>query len=352
MSYQDRHYNRDSSRGGSGEWRGGGDAATRILRWLNASFPIGTVFGIRVSVHITFVLLIIFELIRSSDWIWTLRWIGLLFVSVLLHEFGHCFGCRSVGGQADRILMWPLGGLAYCQPPHRPWPEFVTIACGPLVNVVLAGASYLALLLSFGGDMPVSLNPFHMYVGFRLPDTALWAFIADLFAVNYGLLLFNVLLVFYPFDGGRLLQIALWTRMGYSKSMRIATAFGMAGAVLVAVVGLAWNNSLLLLIAIFGFITCYQQRQQLAAIGDFDHGEDFDVGQSTWNRPAKKGWLARWRDARTQRAARKQSQRQSTMERRIDEILSKVHQHGLASLTPAERRVLQDDTDRKRRTTR
>ena len=37
---------------------------------------------------------------------------GLLFLAVLLHELGHCFGARSVEGDAQEILLWPLRGLA------------------------------------------------------------------------------------------------------------------------------------------------------------------------------------------------------------------------------------------------
>ena len=128
MSYHDRGYSRGSGRsgGGDGDWNPPayrGDIGRRILNWLNWSFAIGYVSGIRVRVHITFVLLLIFRLIEQRDPLWTLRWTGLLFISVLLHEFGHALACRSVGGTANDILMWPLGGLAYCAPPQRPWPE-------------------------------------------------------------------------------------------------------------------------------------------------------------------------------------------------------------------------------------
>jgi Zn-dependent protease len=60
------------------------------------------------------------------------------FVLVLLHEFGHVLACRSVGGTADRVLLWPLGGLAFVAPPARPGALLWSIAAGPLVNVVLA----------------------------------------------------------------------------------------------------------------------------------------------------------------------------------------------------------------------
>src|ERR1700756_5297066 len=36
-----------------------------------------------------------------------------LFAIVLLHEFGHAFACRSTGGRAERIVLWPHCGLAF-----------------------------------------------------------------------------------------------------------------------------------------------------------------------------------------------------------------------------------------------
>ena len=61
----------------------------------------------------------------------------ILFVIVLLHEFGHCFAARHVGGRGDHILLWPLGGLAYVDAPKRPGPTFFTAFGGPFVNIVI-----------------------------------------------------------------------------------------------------------------------------------------------------------------------------------------------------------------------
>src|SRR6202044_4186980 len=61
-----------------------------------------------------------------------------LFMIVTLHEFGHALACRQVGGRADRIVLWPLGGVAYVNPPPRPGATLWAIAAGPLVNVALA----------------------------------------------------------------------------------------------------------------------------------------------------------------------------------------------------------------------
>ena len=49
----------------------------------------------------------------------------------MLHEFGHALACRQVGGQADLIVLWPLGGVAYVNPPPRPGALLWSIAAGP-----------------------------------------------------------------------------------------------------------------------------------------------------------------------------------------------------------------------------
>jgi len=336
MSFHDRQYSHDS---GGFRREGGSDVGYRILAALNASFPIGIYLGIRVRVHITFVLLLIFRFIQQGDPAWTLRWTALLFTSVLLHEFGHCLACRAVGGQANDILMWPLGGLAFCAPPHRPWPEFVTVMWGPMVNVIIASLCVGTLWLWHGSPLPVSFNPFLMYRGSYFLLNSAGKLLADLFVVNYALLLFNLLLIYYPFDGGRMIQIALWPKMGYIRSMRLACSLGTAGAVITALIGLATANSMLVMIAAFGFYACYQQARALREAGDGEFA--LDVGTITDRPRQSKGMLRRWRDARTRKASQRQAQRQLRLDQEVDRILDKIHREGLVSLTPSERRTLE-----------
>jgi hypothetical protein len=378
MALHDRHYSRADGGGWSGD-SGPRDVFRSIGAFLNLSFPVGRYFGISVRVHILFLLLVAFEVWPSArlmdlgvsageQMLWSLRWIGLLFGSVLLHEFGHCFGCRAVGGRADNILMWPLGGLAFCDPPRRPWPEFVTVACGPLVNVVLAGASYLTLLGWLGADrLPVSLDPFTMWnmQGYWfLERSSMARLLADLFVVNYALLLFNVLMIFYPFDGGRLVQILLWVWMGYARSMMVATTLGMVGAVGVAIVGLIKGELLLVMIAIMGFLACRQQRQALRYAGAHEPDGDWryaaayqasDGRRGAWfgaesanegNR--RGGMLARWRANRSIKQAENRRRMAQADEAQVDRILDKVREQGVGSLTQRERDVLQRATERQR----
>jgi uncharacterized protein (TIGR03067 family) len=136
-----------------------------------------------------------------------------LFGIVLLHEFGHALACRSVGGIANRIVLWPLGGLAFVDPPPRPGAVLWSIAAGPLVNVLL-------LLPTIGFWI--------LCRAAGCQDTApdLCRFAASLAWINGYLLLFNMLPV-YPLDGGQILQALLWFVMGRARSLLVATAIGL-----------------------------------------------------------------------------------------------------------------------------
>src|SRR5262245_16172012 len=126
------------------------------------SVPLGRLFGITVRAHWLFPFVALGLVLQSAfykppglpnyrppegAWIDTAILMGLLFVSVLLHEFGHCFGARSVDGDAQEVLLWPLGGLAACEVPNRPRAHFLTAAAGPAVNLLLCAACALLLLV-------------------------------------------------------------------------------------------------------------------------------------------------------------------------------------------------------------
>src|SRR6267143_7081762 len=97
--------------------------------------------GIDLFLHWSWFLVAAFEInnpTRSySSRTWNvLEYLALFFI-VMLHEFGHALACRQVGGTADKIVLWPLGGVAYVNPPPRPGATLWSIAAGPLVNVML-----------------------------------------------------------------------------------------------------------------------------------------------------------------------------------------------------------------------
>src|SRR6202162_5522137 len=79
-----------------------------------------------------------------------------LFLIFMLHEFGHALACRSVGGTANRITLWPMGGVAYVNPPRRPGATLWSIAAGPLVNVALIPVLYVAVAMSRSAGMELT----------------------------------------------------------------------------------------------------------------------------------------------------------------------------------------------------
>src|SRR6266853_2022633 len=98
--------------------------------------------GVDLFLHWSWFLVAAFEIQgrtkRYSSLTWNVLEYLALFLIVTLHEFGHALACRQVGGQANQIVLWPLGGVAYVAPPQRAGATLWSIVAGPLVNVVLA----------------------------------------------------------------------------------------------------------------------------------------------------------------------------------------------------------------------
>ncbi len=97
--------------------------------------------GSNLSLHWSWFLVAAYEIGDRQKAYSSITWNVLeylaLFLIVMLHEFGHALACRQVGGVANQIVLWPLGGVAYVNPPQRPGATLWSIAAGPLVNVVL-----------------------------------------------------------------------------------------------------------------------------------------------------------------------------------------------------------------------
>jgi Zn-dependent protease len=152
-----------------------------------------------------------------------------LFAIVLLHEFGHSLACRQTGGSADQIVLWPLGGIAFVNPPRRPGAVLWSIAAGPLVNVALVPV--LELLWIFAGRpgwLDDVADPIRLILMIRV--------------INYVLLIFNLLPI-YPLDGGQILRALLWFPLGEIRSLQIASVVGLIGGAVLAVFAL-WGWSL------------------------------------------------------------------------------------------------------------
>jgi Zn-dependent protease len=217
-------------------------------------------FGIPVFVHWSWGLLlgffVLMDPLRSGPTVSTLALIG-LFAIVVLHEFGHALAAKSVGGTADRIVLTPLGGVAYAQAPPRPWPFLWTIAAGPLVNVLLVPV--LAIAVAVFGAFPgwVETVDGAGNVVSELDFASLTTGQLILFYLNWiniMLLIFNLLPI-YPLDGGQILQGLLWLFMGRARSLGIAATIGLVAslalAILIVLTGFQIGSWLMFFIAIF-----------------------------------------------------------------------------------------------------
>jgi Zn-dependent protease len=203
------------------------------------------VAGIDVYLHWWWFLAAVYEIQgrsgRYSSILWNvLEYLG-LFLIVLLHEFGHALACRQVGGVADRIVLWPLGGVAYVDPPPRPGATLWSIAAGPLVNVVLAPILWGMHLATQGANLS--------------PDLA--TMVLSIFWIDIGLLVFNILPV-YPLDGGQILRSLLWFVLGRARSLTVATILGMIGVVGFFALALYDRDVWLALIAVYMLMNCWR----------------------------------------------------------------------------------------------
>ncbi|MBC7785458.1 MAG: M50 family metallopeptidase [Burkholderiales bacterium] len=214
---------------------------------MPGSIQLFRLWGIRVFLHWSWLLVAFYQIkVRNGAYdsvLWSAAEYVALFCIVLMHEFGHALACLSVGGRADRIMLWPLGGVAYVQPPPRPGPMLWSIAAGPLVNLVLVVPLYL--LAGAYSDQESSLSNFLSMLAF----------------INIALLVFNMLPI-YPLDGGQILRALLWFVVGPQKSLKVASVIGLAGAA----AGLIWAISVwepwIILMAAFAGMSSWAGFQQ------------------------------------------------------------------------------------------
>ncbi|MEO8352462.1 MAG: site-2 protease family protein [Chthoniobacteraceae bacterium] len=223
----------------------------------NGALHLFRVRGINVYVHWTWFLVIWFVLqLRVNVYegkLWNLIEYLSLFGIVLLHEFGHALACRQVGGTADQIVLWPLGGVAYVAPPPRPGPTLWSIAAGPLVNVALVPILF-------------ALNVWAASQGGGLVQSDFGKWLSALQFMNLLLLVFNMLPV-YPLDGGQILRALLWFPLGRARSLLIATIFGFIGVAALAAFAFLRRDLFLGFIALMVFMNCRTAWMQARALG-------------------------------------------------------------------------------------
>ncbi|HWV99519.1 MAG TPA: M50 family metallopeptidase [Candidatus Acidoferrum sp.] len=204
--------------------------------------------GIDVFLHWYWFLIAFYGISTRAKNYSTLLWPALeyvtLFAIVLMHEFGHALACRQVGGKANQIVLWPLGGVAYVSPPPRPGPTLWSIAAGPLVNVALAPLLTALAVIARNSGWPETL-----------PNA--YVFVRTVCLINYGLLIFNLLPI-YPLDGGQILQSLLWFVLGRARSLFVVSIIGFIGVAGLVVLAVAEQSVWLGILSVFILLNCWR----------------------------------------------------------------------------------------------
>ena len=228
------------------------------------SISAGRIFGVELRIHWTFFFVLPlfvwwndFVSHRSANEGRVLALVGIIFVSVLAHEFGHALVARRSGLRVKSIILLPIGGVTQLddnQPPTEPpavaWKRDIRIAiAGPLGNVLLALASG-AIVVAIVPHVDLWTWPF-MRSG-NLPSSLVWA---NLYIAGFNLL------PAYPMDGGRVLRALFSRHMDPVQATRRAVSIGQAFATMFILGGMLLPNYWLTLVGLFLFIASQMEER-------------------------------------------------------------------------------------------
>ncbi|PSQ82045.1 MAG: site-2 protease family protein [Bacteroidetes bacterium QS_1_63_11] len=224
---------------------------------MKRSLKVGSVSGIGIFLHWTFLLLVAaifaYFYVQGQSLEAAVSGMGLalaVFFCVILHELGHALTAKRFGVPTRSITLYPIGGLARLERiPSEPMKEFWIAIGGPVVNIVIAVVLAALLLVTGGTFSPGALEA---------PDQHL---VASVMWINAVLAGFNLLPAF-PMDGGRVLRALLALRQDYAQATQTAANVGQAMAILFGFVGIMWFNPVLLFIALFVYVGAQQESKQ------------------------------------------------------------------------------------------
>ncbi len=319
---------------------------------MNWSFPLFRIFGIEIRVHWFMLLMIGILLLQAAPGGsvalgYMAAGLVILILSILFHEFGHCWMAIRQRGHAEKILIWPLGGLSYVEYEHGPVQQIKVSGIGPLSSFVLSGICY-GILVATGIRWDWSLLlPYENWILDSVPRTLL----LQGARLNLFLGLFNLCVPAYPLDGGQVLFGLLTLKFG---RLRAAQAMVFISVPVGAALALFGFSAGIIFLGLIGLQVIYEafQLRYLIRIGELEAHPAFGGSSQQFDympdRPRKKGWFARWKEGRTRRAVERESVKEDARRAQVDAILDKVSREGIGSLSPAEKKILDDASRRGR----
>ena len=343
------------------------------LSWSPIS--LGRWFGTSVRIHITLIIFVVFRLLSAVIALagkgelpqvsQTACWLGLLLLALALHELGHAVMSFWLDGDQGEVNIWPLGSLV--GPSFTPRSsENVLVA---MAGLVTSGAIVLAIALGlnlFAGAHFV-WNPFGNGISIddagaptltggtlAVPLSAVW-FIGWFGYLNWVLMLANMIPAL-PFDMGR--TVRAWPGIPSVVTSRdnvVGPYLARGCALVIAITGVVrlvkgnLDGMTLIGLAVLIEYLVRTEARMLEDGGYFDDGVfgyDFSEGYTSLEsgapkvRPYRESALRRWRRRRSDLRRQRREVREAAEERRMDEILEKLHREGRSALTDEENRFL------------
>jgi Zn-dependent protease/CBS domain-containing protein len=230
---------------------------------MSWSLRVARVSGIDIRIHATFLLIVLWgavdfgrrEGLRGA--LFGALMVCSLFLCVVLHELGHSLVAQRFGVRVREILLLPIGGVArLLREPQKAWQELLIAVAGPAVNVVIALALWVLVLVAFPAG--------YLFGNWKMvPEASLRTLIAGLLFGNIGLAVFNMIPAL-PMDGGRVLRSALAMVIGRPRATNIAGFVGQVLAAGLVAYGLK-ESPILALIGGFVFLGATQERMGVEA---------------------------------------------------------------------------------------
>lgn len=324
---------------------------------------------VQLRLHLFVALLVVCTLYLS--WLGKekgLVWIALLglmvlAVSVAVHVIGHLYASMQLEERLDSLVLGPLGDFAPRASGSDPRAELLIAAAGPAMNLLLAlGCAPLLWLAGANGEAGL----LHPLAPSDLTSGTTWVVTLKLAIwINWMLAIVN-LLPAYPFDGGTIAQATVQLiapQASQRRVRRIVARIGLAAAaalVLVAIVMRGGETVQLVppwfvpaMLAAVVFFSAVQEplRENSLRMPEDDSlfGYDFSQGYTSLARSEQhqeagdddSGPLERWLDTRREARRAKQEQIEAEEDALVDEILARVHERGMHSLSLEERSLLE-----------
>ncbi len=334
-------------------------------RHLSAwSLPLGAIAGDPMRIHVVYLVVAVGLYLRTvfgngapaGIWREALLVQSILLLSVMARAMGTLVIRRLEEADHQDTIIWPLGHFSRIE--GFAGASYWSLLSGTSVTLFFAAFSAFGLLAM--GYIPPSLanwNPygpttagtlmlsdFHGDTG---PVTAGWATLLARISFVNGWLLFANLLPAYPLDASRLMARILWRRSESAEALQAVLTATMISIVGVMIAGIAMGEVLYLVLAMVVYMEARGAvAREREILGDLADGASYDndgLPEAPERDPEpRESWWKRWRARRAEERNRRAAADRAQAERRMDELLDKLHRLGNGALTGAEHRFMRE----------